>query len=445
MRMRIPVSLILLLLAGKSLAEDPKPPRLADREYYFVNDELIRNKNGTLTWFYRTNHVGATNLKKSVMRLAINGLKAEINDRYEYTFTYDKREKSLEMGPSPSKAAKPDENILILTFPAAYKDIVEEFLDRFDVAVPQVHIEARVVEVTLDSNLELGVSLFFDRGGASPTSVSPGELNPNAFFRTFRSAARPSSFLQPFMSPDNTGLSLLFDDFGMDSNTITAQIEALQERGAARILSKPSIVATQGQLATLVTGQEIPILEIRTSGVSDTVTTKFKETGIRLDFMALHIGREFVRLRVRVEVSAVTGFVNAVGASTNIPNPIVSQRNAETVVTIRDGMTLVIGGLYSISEIEDEAGVPLLSDIPVLGFLFKRTKKSKVKTELNFFITPSILRHRLHRGVFVPPMERKRLADKRKKEKAASKGSGSGSESESEKKDPDKETAAERD
>ena len=441
-RLLIPVSVAMLALATRSDAEDPKPPRVADREYYFVNDELIRNKNGTLTWFYRTNHVAASNLKKSLSRLGIKGLKADTNDRYEYSFTYDKKEKRVDVKDPPKKTPKPDENVLILTFPGAYKDIVEEFLDRFDVPVPQVHIEAKVVEVTLDSNLELGVSLFFDRGGASPTSASPGELNPNSFFRTFRSSARPSSFLQPFMSPDNTGLSLLFDDFGVDSTTITAQIEALQERGAAHILSKPSIVATQGQLATLVTGQEIPILEIRTSGASDTITTKFKETGIRLDFMALHIGREFVKLRVRVEVSSVTGFVNTVGASTTTPNPIVSQRNAETVVTIRDGMTLVIGGLYSISEIEDKSGVPILSDIPVLGFLFSKTKKSKVKTELDFFITPSILRHRLHRGVFVPPRERKRLADMRSKNK---KNDGEPEKGSKRPKDPDGEKTSERD
>ncbi len=437
----IPELLILLFLAGRSVAEDPKPPRIADREYYFVNDELIRNKNGTLTWFYRTNHVGATNLKKAIARLQIKGLKAETNDRYEYSFKYDKVEKRVDIQLPPTKAPKPDDNVLILTFPAAYKDIVEEFLERFDTPVPQVHIEAKVVEVTLDSNLEMGVSLFFDRGGASPTSTAPGALNPNAFFRTFRSSARPSSFLQPFMSPDNTGLSLLFDDFGVDSNTITAQIEALQERGSARILSKPSIVATQGQLATLVTGQEIPILEIRTSGVSDTVTTRFKETGIRLDFMAIHIGREYVKLRVRVEVSSVTGFVDVVGASTSTQNPIVSQRNAETVVTVRDGMTLVIGGLYSISEIEDKAGVPILSDIPILGFLFSKTKKSKVKSELDFFITPSILRHRLHRGVFVPPIERKRLSGKRKaKEEGKPRAKPDPG-----KPDPDKEKPAERD
>jgi type II secretory pathway component GspD/PulD (secretin) len=415
--------------APAAQAEGPKPDKNAKagaevelRDYYFLRDDLVRNQDGTVTWFYVTNHVGATTLKKSLDQLKVPGLQTMTRGRDTFRVAYDLRARSVNLAAPPTRTVGIDENVLLLTFPPGYKDIVEEFLERFDIAEPQVYIKAKVVEVTLDSNLEYGVSWFFDRGGGDPSTGVPGTDNPNAFFRAFRSQFRPGSFTGAPLSPENTGLSLLFDDLTMDEGTITATIDALQERGSANILSEPSIVATQGQLATLVTGEETPVQEIKVTGASETITTIFKPTGIQLDFHPLHIGREFVKLRVRVEVSSITGFVTAVSTNFVVQNPVIAQRNAESVVTIRDGMTLVIGGLYAVSEIEDKAGVPIIGDIPVLGWLFSKKKKTKVKSELDFFITPRILRQRLAKTVFVPPSEKERLERLKGEQGSAKKG-----------------------
>jgi len=435
-------SLVTFLLTGLALAQDappaPKPAGggeaeaqanapadgqdVVERDYYFVRDDLVRNKDGTITWFYVTNHVGASTLKQSIDSLRLPGVKAETRkvDTWKVPYIWTRDDKRSNPINAPERKSETDENVLLLTLRPELKDILEEFLDRFDVPEAQVYIKAKVVEVTLDSNLEYGVSWFFDRGGGDPATGAPGAENPNAFFRGARSQFRPGSFTSSALSPANTGLSLLFDDLTTDDGTIFATIEALQQRGSANILSEPSIVATQGQLATLHTGQETPILELTTRGASDTISTKFKDTGIRLDFHPLHIGREYVKLRVRVEVSSVTQFVEVSTSDSVIQNPVIAQRNAETVVTIRDGMTLVIGGLYSVSEIEDRSGVPILADIPVLRFLFSKKKKTKVKSELDFFITPTILRHRLSKSVFVPPGEKdrlRRLEEKRQPDK----------------------------
>ena len=402
--------------APPARAEGPTPEKNAKeggdvelRDYYFLRDDLVRNKDGTVTWFYVTNHVGATTLKQSLDALKVPGLKTMTRGRDTFRVAYDASAREVSLATPPTRTTGVDENVLLLTFPPGYKDIVEEFLERFDVPEAQVYIKAKVVEVTLDSNLEYGVSWFFDRGGGDPSTGVPGTDNPNAFFRAFRSQFRPGSFSGAPLSPENTGLSLLFDDLTMDEGTITATLDALQERGSANILSEPSIVATQGQLATLVTGEQTPVQEIKVTGASETITTVFKDTGIRLDFHPLHIGREFVKLRVRIEVSSITGFVTASSTNFVVQNPVIAQRNAESVVTIRDGMTLVIGGLYAVSEIEDKVGVPILGDIPVLGWLFSTKKKTKVKSELDFFITPYILRQRLAKTVFVPPREKDRL------------------------------------
>jgi type II secretory pathway component GspD/PulD (secretin) len=408
--------------AGAGAPQGAEGEDLVARDYYFMSQDLIRNKDGTLTWFYETNHVASSALKKSVDDLKIPGVVTAVRQRDVFDFGFESRDKGGEskLENAPVRKIVTDDNVLMLTFPAAYKDIVEEFLDRFDVAMPQVHIKARVVEVSLDSNVEYGVSWFFDRGAGDPTTGAPGTANPNAFFRGFRSQFRPSSFTGAPLSPVNTGLSVLFDDLSTDDGTLVATIEALAERGSANILSEPSIVATEGQLATLVTGEQTPIQQINISGTSETIVTVFKDTGIRLDFHPLHIGRDQVNLRIRVEVSSITGFVEAQSSNFVIQNPVIAQRSAESVVTIRDQMTIVIGGLFAVSTIDTHSGIPILMDIPGLNFLFSKKKKSKVKSELDFFITPTIKSTRLSKSIFAPPGERERLRKLKESEAKAS-------------------------
>jgi len=406
---------------GAAPAEDGSD--VVARDYYFMSQDLIRNKDGTLTWFYETNHVGATALKASIDEMKIPGLQTKLRQRDVFDFGFQARDKggASEIIRLPVRQPKPDENVLMLTFPAAYKDIVEEFLDRFDIPMPQVYIKAKVVEVSLDSNLEYGVSWFFDRGGGLDENPPVlGTTNENAFFRAGRTQFRPTSFTGVPLSPANTGLSLLFSDLTTDEGTLIATIEALQERGSASILSEPSIVATEGQLATLVTGEKTPVQQINISGNTQTIVTDYQDTGIRLDFHPLHIGRDHVSLRIRVEVSSITGFVEARSSDFVVQNPVISQRNAESVVTIRDQMTLVIGGLFAVSDIDTESGIPILVDIPVLNFFFSKKKKSKIKTELDFFITPRIVNTRLSQAIFAPPGEKERL----RKLKGAGGGAG---------------------
>ena len=371
-------------------------------DYYFMSDDLIRKKDGNLIWYYVTNHISAQALRDSLTKLKLPGLLLDTRKTDKFAFRYDKKDKRIDLSSATARSQVDDPNVLILTFQPAYRDLIEEFVERFDQPEPQVYIKAKVVEVTLDSNFEWGVSMFFDRGGED------GGNNPNAFFRSFRTSFRPGSFQNPFGSASNTGIAMLFDDLEADE-IFNLQIEALQERGSANILSEPSIVATQGQLASIITGQKTPVSEITIVGASERISTRFQDTGIRFDFEPLHIGREYVKMRVRVETSAVTGFVEIKGQDVSVPQPIISERTAETVVTIRDGMTFVIGGLYAISEIEDSAGVPILGDIPVLKWFFSKQKKEKVKSELDFFISPRILHTHVDKGVFIPPGESKRL------------------------------------
>jgi type II secretory pathway component GspD/PulD (secretin) len=195
-------------------------------------------------------------------------------------------------------------------------------------------------------------------------------------------------------------------------------LQALQRNGTAEVLSKPSIIATQGQPAAVRTAQKTPVLNIRdatTSGIDPanlvetiTVIGSYVETKIELAVLPKFIGEGFVTLDLRPTVSGVTGFSTGPGGTSA---PIISSREANTVVTLADGETLIVGGLYTTSTVSDKAKVPLLAEIPVVGKLFERTKDQKVKTELVFFVTPHILRKRSDFKVIVPPGEAERLGE----------------------------------
>ena len=136
------------------------------------------------------------------------------------------------------------------------------------------------------------------------------------------------------------------------------------------------------------------------------LSTSYVETKIGLEVTPTHIGDGYVTMDVRPTVSGVTGFSVGEGGTSA---PIISDRSAHTTVTMGDGDTLVIGGLYTNSTVSDKAKLPFLGDIPCLGKLFTRTKDQKVKTELVFFITPHILRKKTDYKIITPPGEAERL------------------------------------
>ena len=142
------------------------------------------------------------------------------------------------------------------------------------------------------------------------------------------------------------------------------------------------------------------------SGDTLLLDTTYVETKIGLEVTPLHIGDAFVTMEVNPTVSGVTGFSVGQGGTSA---PIISDRMAKTTVTMADGDTLVIGGLFTNSTVSDKAKMPFLGDIPCIGKLFTRTKDQKVKTELVFWITPHILRKKTDYKIITPPAEVERL------------------------------------
>jgi type II secretory pathway component GspD/PulD (secretin) len=303
----------------------------------------------------------------------------------------------------------PDQHTVEIIERPEHLPLIERVLKMLDKPERQVYVDAKIIEITYDSNFEFGVEFLFDKNPATDSA--------DTFFRMATGTFNPSSYLDSLRpgAPAFQGSQLNFQLIGdnvEDEGALSYIMRAVQQRGNAEILSQPSLLATEKKAAKIITGTQTPVPQIESRGASTFVRTKFEETGIKLNITPEFIGREHIRMKVTPEVSQVTGFVTLEG---NVEVPVISTRNADTTVTVRDGETLIIGGLMSTATVEDRTQVPLLGDIPLLGYLFGSTRKKEIKTELVFFITVRIVRARSgsEMRVIIPPELKKRGAKKR--------------------------------
>lgn len=364
-------------------AAPPKPLTLS-----FPGEGKIEKSDGKTLYFYRTNFVKPLDLVTTV-RLLLT-LPVVLKDF-------------------------PRQNQVLIEGTTDEIETALEAFAYFDIPTPQVFVEAKIIEVTYESNFEFGLSSILDRDQAGPNTFFRGgavNLNPTSYFQS----------LQPGNLPFQ-GTSLAFGFVGEAAKKygfMDLTLQALQRDGTAEVLSKPSIIATEGIKAEVKTAQKTPVVGLVSAvttapnpfqpngGEQLQLNTTYVETKIGLEVLASHIGDAYVTMEVAPTVSGVTGFSVGQGGTSA---PIISDRSAKTTVTMADGDTLVIGGLFTNSTVSDKAKIPLLGDIPGLGNLFTRTKDQKVKTELVFFITPHILRKNSDYKVITPPGEAERLRE----------------------------------
>ena len=263
-------------------------------------------------------------------------------------------------------------SLLIRTSPTNYER-VKAILDDMDRPVAQVLIKVLIAEVTHDSSFDYGAEL------------SVLNLRTNAAGVTTGGQSGGTNFNIPKTGTNATGLVVQLLE-----NNFTATIRALETAGKLDVLSRPYILASDNQLASITVGQSVPFITAsRTTDLGGTNNTiEYKDIGILLDVIP-HINPDgLVILDVAPEISTLTS--GTVRFSADAVAPIINKRSALTHVGVRSGSTIVIGGLMEDRLTETVNKVPLLGDIPGLGALFRSHQKSKTKTELLIFLTPHV-------------------------------------------------------
>lgn len=270
-------------------------------------------------------------------------------------------------------------NSLIITDLADSLDKMEGLIRSLDVPTQQVLLEAKIVEINLTNGFSLGTiwdGVFRD-GLVNPKGVSDlyNPMMNNFIYSTASGGGLDNSF-------GAIGVSILEGDW-----SITGHIEAGIQDKNAKILSNPKLLVLNNQEASIDIVEEIPYTESKTTSSSTgdiTGTTSFKQAGIKLKVKP-QINRDgSIVLAVSPEQSYRTG--QAIDNT-----PIINTTKSTTTLMLRSGETAAIGGLIRETEDETTTKVPLLGDIPLLGYLFKSTQKNKTRSELTIFITAKIV------------------------------------------------------
>ncbi len=278
-------------------------------------------------------------------------------------------------------------NIIITDTESKIKAI-DTFIDEIDRITPQILVEARIYDITSRDRLDLGVEWEAGRnttyGGTGVTDVGP---NPSGGTKPFSTGIFDSTISK---TEDTTGAIR----FGwLDSHVdIDALVRAEQEDIDAKLLANPRILVLDNQQAVIKIVSQIPYQQI-TQGGGNTLpigTTEFKDVGVTLTVLP-HLTRDgMVRLQLKPEFSVKTGEVTLSGQFTS-NQPIVDSREATTTLLIKDGQTVVLGGLRQKGATKQINKIPLLGDIPLLGLLFKFKGEETVTSELVVFVTPKII------------------------------------------------------
>jgi general secretion pathway protein D len=261
----------------------------------------------------------------------------------------------------------PDEitNSLLVRATAGDWAIIQEAIRSLDLRPLQVVIEVVIAEVRRTGDLNVGVGFFASdvdqEGGEGTTGILPVVGSDDAFS---------------------------LDILRTGDVDVAGTLLALSSTGNVRILSRPLIQAQNNQEARILVGSERPFIQssftgVTTGGVAQEVV-QYRDVGTALTILPTINEDGYVNLLLTQEVSSAT-------AETQFGAPVISTREATTQLLARSGQTVVIGGLVDQQTEESRSGIPILKDIPVLGWLFGTTRETVTNAELFLFLTPYVV------------------------------------------------------
>ncbi|MBM3748116.1 MAG: hypothetical protein FJW34_20210, partial [Acidobacteria bacterium] len=277
-----------------------------------------------------------------------------------------------QMPQSPRVVPNPFDNTLLIQATRQEYEQILKLIKELDVSPRQVLIEAKIYEVNLTGALASGVAAFLQKASGGDRRIT-GAYN----------------------SKENIGLSLTTGLLVGKSRELLAFLTTQEDTRRARVISAPSVIATDSIPASITVGSEVPTLAsqavaggIQSGGSSLFANTiQSRQTGVTLNTTARVNPSGIVTLIINQDISAP----QAPAASAAIQSPSFSRRSVQTQVTVHDGDTIAIGGIINESDTYSTNGIPILNRIPGLGVLFGNKSISKERTELVVFMTPRVI------------------------------------------------------
>jgi type IV pilus assembly protein PilQ len=271
---------------------------------------------------------------------------------------------------------------------------IGKLLEKIDRITPQVLVEVRIYDITSKDNLDLGIDWYASRRTNFSSSNLPvndditiSKGGADTYTKSLTDPSLSASFIGGTSSTSSATDGYL--QFGiLNKNAdIYAQLRAEKENVDAKLLANPRIMVLDNETALFDIVTEHPYIERTISGSTITETVKFKNVGVKLSVIP-HVTRDnMVRMHILPEFGVVSG--QAQVSSTDIP--IVDTRKVDTTALVENKQAVVLGGMRKKDTTKQVNKIPLLGDIPILGYLFRFEGESTNNTELVVFITPTII------------------------------------------------------
>jgi type IV pilus secretin PilQ/predicted competence protein len=282
---------------------------------------------------------------------------------------------------------KSGNRLIIMTSPRVISE-VEKVVEIMDQPVQQVMLEARIVEVSTDDLKVLGIDWdLLNRQGVLIVEGGPNNAVPPA------TGYVPPPGTAPGVPPGTVPfvpLHNVFENWTRQARVFQATLDMLIRNGNGRVLANPRVATLNGREASMIVGQRIPYETSQTvfagGAAAPTLSVQREEVGIKLRITPLINADGYITTTIEPEVSSVVAFVGR-----NNDLPVVSTRQTSTTVRLKDGNSVIIGGLLSEETSRNVTKVPLLGDIPGIGLLFQHHRNSVSKKDLVIEVTPHIM------------------------------------------------------
>ena len=382
-------------------------------------------KRGIKGWTFGTYTIG----KEKQQAGALTRIGEDITKEETISLGYDEKGNVAAKAAKGLKEEQRSRTLIITDTASSLERIITQVLPKIDIRPQQVLIEARIMEVNKNKLRDLGVDWGLGTAGAEPgadpsllanqvvvAKNSAGVAGARAGGNMLGSTVAPSLF-SPLEAiggatgpsavfPYNMGAQLVFQK--LTGWKFEAIVHALEEDADTNVLSAPRILTLDSQEASIMVGYHTPIFSTNVSSSStaggaaaSTITQTldyYQEIGIKL-FVVPQINKDgCINMIIHPSITSSSSNVNAQITATGIPAPVITPypvidvRETQTQILIKDGETVVIGGLLKDQDGKETQGIPFLENIPLLGGLFRRDTYIKKKSDLLIFITARLVK-----------------------------------------------------
>lgn len=271
---------------------------------------------------------------------------------------------------APTVSVLDSSNSLLVTGPEDQVEALQSYRSALDVAHPQVFIKALFYEIAEGDSLDLGLAYGRpDPGAANSSSNVAWAFNGGALSRGIAGSGAAFGIL--------------------DGDVLSVAASAIARSSSARLLSSPQILALSGRPGQIIVGQNVPVITGRSTGEAASTDSPFqtierRDVGLSLDVNPVVLSNGSI-------VLDVTANSDSLSDSTIASDVITNQRRVKTTVQLQSGQTLMLGGLISDDSSENQSGVPLLKDLPLVGGLFRTTSTGGERRTLHVLLQATVL------------------------------------------------------